>query len=289
MKSTISFKTKKSFLLKKLLVSLGLSVSALSLFTLPSVVAVSSALPPGITVEDLDNNSRKMLTTVPKFSNEFATWLIELENETASRVFSTGPMFGKNKEEIFEANKKVVGKLLDRIREDMEFVALLIQFLKWTASGLTTFAEEKNIYFLKTRTNLSGKILESLLNVGESKFPPGFLRTLVKILDFGSTSKFLSVSLASSQKQAAYLSEKVKGNFSGNTHVYTPEKIAEETNKVWLLNQRNSIEDFKKSSGGIDWWAYYHFLRSAWRVANYWGKTLASWFPVKISRGQATE
>lgn len=54
----------------------------------------------------------------------------------------------------------------------------------------------------------------------------------MKILDFGSTSKFLSVSLASSQKQAAYLSERVKGNFSGNTHVYTPEKIAEETNKV---------------------------------------------------------
>lgn len=289
MKNIISFKTKKSFLSKKLLGSLGLSLSALSLFTLPSTVIVGGALPAGITIEDFDNNSRKMLTNIPHFSGEFATWLIQLEDQSASRLFSTGPMFGKNKEEVFEANKRVVSKLLERIRADIEFVTVLIRFFEWTVKGLLKLTREKGIYFPKIYKELSKKMLESLLRVGESNFPPGFLKVLVKILDFGSTSKFLSLSLDSSQKQAAYLSERVGGNFSGKTHVYTPTKIGEEANKVWLLNQRSSIEDFKNSSGGIDWTAYYRFLRSAVNVANYWGKTLASWFPARIYNGQERE
>lgn len=141
-------------------------------------------------------------------------------------------MFGKNKEEIFEANKRVINKLLKRIREDIEFVSLLIRFFKWTVEGLKTFIEEKEIYFPGTYSGLSGKMLESLLRVGESQFPPGFLKALVKILDFGSTSKFLSLSSASHQKQAEYLSRRVGGNFSENTMVHTPKNIVDETHKV---------------------------------------------------------
>lgn len=158
--------------------------------------------------------------------------MIELDDDNTSRVFSTGPMFGKNKEEIFEANKKVINKLLKRIREDIEHVSLLIRFFKWTAGGLKTFIKEKSIYFPKTYSGLSGKMLESLLKVGESQFPPGFLKALVKILDFGNTSKFLGLSSTSHRKQAAFLSGRVGGNFSENTMVNTPKNIVDETNKV---------------------------------------------------------
>lgn len=287
MKNTYSFKTKT----KRTLVSLGFGVSAiLGLFTLPSAQLSNNGLPAGVTEKDFDNNARKMLRWLPSNDKDFFNWVIDLGDKNASSYFTTGKLKGKKLAEVFEANKRVIDKLMRRIRADMEFVSILLKFFQWAESGFKTLVREKGIYFARTYSKLSEKVLEALLRVESPNLPEGFLKKLVDIFTFPTTERFLSAVSRLYSVQAEILSKKADGNFSEKAYVHTPDDISTITDRVWSLNQGEKIEDsFSTKSGGIDWPKYYNFLQDAQKVGRHWGKQLATWFPVRIFYGAEKE